>query len=134
MAIFLKKISEEWEMEMGLENEAESVGRDGRPDGFLAKTAPNLLGTDPPESTDPIETMMGAYGIGPLSPQRPHTLKVRPHGLMTRLPALTTRLPALTTRLTAPAARAADNSMVSRPCSHSGCPTLHEAVSVPLPA
>ena len=56
--------SEEWamEMEMGLENEAESVGRDGRQDGFL---------TEPPESTDPIETMMGAYGIGPLSPQGP---------------------------------------------------------------
>ena len=56
--------SEEWamEMEMGLENEAESVGRDGRQDGFL---------TEPPEFTDPIETMMGAYGIGPLSPQGP---------------------------------------------------------------
>ena len=65
--------SEEWEMEMdmGLDNEAESVSRDGCPDGFLAKTAPNLLGTEPPESTDPIETMMGAYGIGPLSPQGP---------------------------------------------------------------
>ena len=65
--------SKEWamEMEMGLENEAESVGRDGRQDGFLTKTAPNLLGTEPPESTDPIETMMGAYGIGPLSPQGP---------------------------------------------------------------
>ena len=65
--------SEEWamEMEMGLENEAESVSRDRRQDGFLTKTAPNLLGTEPPESTDPIETMMGAYGIGPLSPQGP---------------------------------------------------------------
>ena len=65
--------SEEWamEMEMGLENEAESVGPDGRQDGFLTKTVPNLLGTEPPESTDPIETMMGAYGIGPLSPQGP---------------------------------------------------------------
>ena len=63
--------SEEWamEMEMGLENEAESVGRDGRQDGFFAETGPNLLGTEPPESTDPIETMMGAYGITPLSPQ-----------------------------------------------------------------
>ena len=65
--------SEEWEMEMdmGLDNEAESVGRNGCPDGFLAKTVPNLLGTEPPESTDPIETMMGAYGISPLSPQGP---------------------------------------------------------------
>ena len=63
--------SEEWamEMEMGLENEAENVGRDGRQDGFLTKTAPNLLDTEPPESTDPIETMMGAYGIAPSSPQ-----------------------------------------------------------------
>ena len=63
--------SEEWamEMEMGLENEAESVGRDGHQDGFFAETGPNLLGTEPPESTDPIETMMGAYGIAPLSPQ-----------------------------------------------------------------
>ena len=63
--------SEEWamEMEMGLENEAESDGRDGRQDGFFAETGPNLLGTEPLESTDPIETMMGAYGITPLSPQ-----------------------------------------------------------------
>ena len=63
--------SEEWamEMEMGLENEADSVGRDGRQDRFFAETGPNLLGTEPPESTDPIETMMGAYGIATLSPQ-----------------------------------------------------------------
>ena len=73
--------SEEWamEMEMGLENEAESVGRDGLQDGFLTKTAPNLSGTEPPESTDPIETMMGAYGIAPLSPQgQPPSRHVQP--------------------------------------------------------
>ena len=59
--------SEEWamEMEIGLETEAECVGRAG----FFAETGPNILGTEPPESTDPIETMMGAYGIAPLSPQ-----------------------------------------------------------------
>ena len=72
--------SEEWamEMEIGLENEAESVGRDGRQDGFLAETGPNLLGTEPPESTDPTETMMGAYGIGPLSPQGPKPSRYTP--------------------------------------------------------
>ena len=59
--------SEEWamEIEIGLETEAGCVGRDG----FFAETGPNLLCTEPPESTDPIETMMGAYGIAPLSPQ-----------------------------------------------------------------
>ena len=73
--------SEEWamEMEMGLENEAESVGRDGRQDGFLTKTAPNLLGTEPPESTGPTPSRHGyppsRHGFLPAQPEQPTTAR-----------------------------------------------------------
>ena len=127
--------SEEWamKMEMGLENEAESVGCDGRQDGFLTKTAPNLLGTEPPESTDPIETMMGAYGIAPLSPQsQPPSRHGQPpsrhgyppsrHGYPPPQPKQPTR-PCSTSPCSTLPIPCSTNPCLTSPCSTSPCST-----------
>ena len=117
----LQDLSEEWvtEVELQPENQPENDGRDGRDgrdglsDGFLANSWEKSCRHGAPRVDSTRSEHNGSLWVSP---------------------ALKTRPPALTTRLPARAARAADNSAVSRPCAPSGHPTQQEAVSVPLPA